>query len=145
MMIITYAIEFKYYKVSILFEKWLIFQIISVMGGVNFYLRFLCLKISLSLPEKEISLFQTLQVLLDLRVLGNKSGTMYVFEWQGILFIFLFPFMTELDLSPPFLFFSFPWLGISMPVCCMSQKHACLHAQGKATKPCLVLPNRLGD
>ena len=33
------------------------------------------LSLSLSLSEKEISLFQTLQVLLDNGVLGNKSDT----------------------------------------------------------------------
>ena len=58
------------------------------MGGVNFLIKsslpkkrererdfFLSLSLSLSLSEKEISLFQTLQVLLDNGVLGNKSDT----------------------------------------------------------------------
>ena len=63
------------------------------MGGVNFLFDislpkrerkrevFLSLSLSLSSPlsEKEISLFQTLQVLLDNRVLGNKSDTNHIF------------------------------------------------------------------
>ena len=58
------------------------------MGGVNFLFksslptkrerereREISSFLSLSLSEKDISLFQTLQVLLDNGVLGNKSDT----------------------------------------------------------------------
>ena len=50
----------------------------------------------------------------------NKKIYVYLWTWNGrefYLYLF-FPLMTELDLSPPFLL---PWLGISMPVCCMRQ------------------------
>ena len=63
-------------------------------------------------------------------VILSQSTTVYLWTWNGREFyLYFFPFMTELDLPRSFLF---PWLCISMPVCCMRQKHACLHARGKA-------------
>ena len=47
----------------------------------------------------------------------------------NIILYFFFSFMNEVNLPPPF---RFPRLGICMPICCMRQNHACLHAQGEA-------------
>ena len=51
----------------------------------------------------------------------------------NLIGISFFPFLTEVYLPPPFLF---SWLGISMPVCCMSKSMpVCMHkANPRAVK-----------